>query len=96
MPRSAEHPAPAASQGGHDFLRETPTMQSTNPSRRRLLGGWLAALYGWLLPGGEAVQATDRVPEDDIVVVTLHFTRDNGELSSTGVHEHTKIEVTGN
>ncbi len=23
--------------------------------------------------------ATDRVPEDDIVVVTVHFTKDNGE-----------------
>src|SRR5207245_3351809 len=26
--------------------------------------------------------ATDRVPEDDIVVVSVHFTKDNGELSS--------------
>ncbi len=26
--------------------------------------------------------ATDRVPEDDILVVTVHFTKDNGELSA--------------
>jgi hypothetical protein len=37
--------------------------------------------------------ATDRVPEDDIVVVAVHFTKDNGELSSITLDEHTKIEV---
>ena len=41
--------------------------------------------------------ATDRVPEDDIVVVTVHFTKDNGELSSVAVDEHTQVErVAGN
>ena len=37
--------------------------------------------------------ATDRVPEDDIVVVAVHFTKDNGELSSITLDENTKIEV---
>jgi hypothetical protein len=37
--------------------------------------------------------ATDRVPEDDIVVPTVHFTKDNGELSSVALDEHTKIEI---
>jgi hypothetical protein len=37
--------------------------------------------------------ATDRVPEDDIVVVCVHFTKDNGELSSITLDEHTTIEV---
>jgi hypothetical protein len=36
--------------------------------------------------------ATDRVPEDDIVVVTVHFTKDNGELSSIAIDEQTRIE----
>lgn len=36
--------------------------------------------------------ATDRIPEDDIVVVIVHFTKDNGELSSFTVDDHTKIE----
>jgi hypothetical protein len=36
--------------------------------------------------------ATDRVPEDDIVVATVHFTKDNGELSSVALDEHSKIE----
>jgi hypothetical protein len=37
--------------------------------------------------------ATDRVPEDDIVVPAVHFTKDNGELSSITLDEHTKIEA---
>jgi hypothetical protein len=37
--------------------------------------------------------ATDRVPEDDIVVIAVHFTKDNGELSSITIDENTKIEV---
>jgi hypothetical protein len=37
--------------------------------------------------------ATDRVPEDDIIVPLLHFTKDNGELSSVAIDEHTKVEI---
>jgi hypothetical protein len=37
--------------------------------------------------------STDRVPEDDIVVVTVHFTKDNGELSSVTLDENSKIEL---
>lgn len=36
--------------------------------------------------------ATDRVPEDDIIVVTVHFTKDNGELSSVTLDDHSRIE----
>lgn len=36
--------------------------------------------------------ATDRVPEDDIVVVSIHFTKENGELSSVTVDEQTRVE----
>lgn len=39
--------------------------------------------------------ATDRVPEDDIVVVTVHFTKDNGELSSVTLDEQSKVERVG-
>jgi len=39
--------------------------------------------------------ATDRVPEDDIVVVAVHFTKDNGELSSVTLDEWSKIEAVG-
>jgi hypothetical protein len=34
---------------------------------------------------------TDRVPEDDIVVPTIHFTKDNGELTSIALDEQTVI-----
>lgn len=36
---------------------------------------------------------TDRVPEDDIVVPTIHFTKDNGELSSVAIDEKTRVEA---
>ena len=39
--------------------------------------------------------ATDRVPEDDIIVVTVHFTKDNGELSSVTLDGQSQIEVIG-
>jgi hypothetical protein len=35
--------------------------------------------------------ATDRVAEDEIVVVSVHFTKDNGELSSITLDEHTLL-----
>lgn len=37
--------------------------------------------------------ATDRVPEDDVILVALHFTKDNGELSSITLDEHTRVEA---
>jgi hypothetical protein len=37
--------------------------------------------------------STERVPEDDIVVVTVHFTKDNGELSSVTLDESSQIEL---
>jgi len=35
---------------------------------------------------------TERVKEDDIVVPTVHFTKDNSELSSIALDEHSVIE----
>ena len=37
--------------------------------------------------------ATHRIAEDDIVVVMVHFTKDNGELSSIALDEQSKIEL---
>jgi hypothetical protein len=37
--------------------------------------------------------ATDRVPQDDIIVPTVHFTKDSGELSSIALDEHSKVEI---
>jgi len=39
--------------------------------------------------------ATDRLKEDDIVIPVIHFTKDNKEMSSITVDEHTKIEIVG-
>ena len=35
--------------------------------------------------------ATHRVKEDDIVVVAVHFTKDNGELSSITLDENSRV-----
>jgi hypothetical protein len=35
--------------------------------------------------------STHRVREDDIIVPTVHFTKDNGELSSITLDEHTEV-----
>jgi hypothetical protein len=37
--------------------------------------------------------STQRLREDDIIVPTVHFTKDNGELSSIALDEHSRIEV---
>lgn len=37
--------------------------------------------------------STHRVPQDDIVVAMVHFTKENGELSSITLDEHSKVEV---
>ena len=37
--------------------------------------------------------STERVPEDDIVVPLVHFTKDNGELSSVSLDENTRVET---
>ncbi|MSQ95385.1 MAG: hypothetical protein EXR98_12615 [Gemmataceae bacterium] len=37
--------------------------------------------------------ATDRLRQDDIVIPVIHFTKDNKEMSTVAVDEHTKIEV---
>lgn len=34
----------------------------------------------------------DRVPEDDVVVPMVNFTKDNGELATISIDENTKVE----
>ncbi len=56
---------------------------------------WLTAVEG-LFRGVNFLStgiATDRVPEDDIVVVTVHFTKDNGELSSVALDPSSRVEI---
>lgn len=37
--------------------------------------------------------STDRVPEDDIIVISVHFTKDNGELSCITLDEKSEVEL---
>ena len=37
--------------------------------------------------------STDRLPQDDIVMPTVHFAKDNGELSSIALDENTKLST---
>ena len=37
--------------------------------------------------------ATERVPEDDIIVPTVHFTKENGEHSSVALDEQSIVEI---
>jgi hypothetical protein len=37
--------------------------------------------------------ATERIPEDDIIVPMLHFTKENGEHASISIDEHTLVEA---
>jgi hypothetical protein len=39
--------------------------------------------------------ATRRVPRDEIIVPTIHFTKENGELSSVTLDEHSRLEIQG-
>lgn len=39
--------------------------------------------------------ATDRISDDDIIVPLVHFTKDNKEMSSVALDEHTRIEIVG-
>jgi len=40
--------------------------------------------------------STDRLPKDDIIVPTLHFLKDNQELSSVALDENSRVEILGN
>jgi hypothetical protein len=37
--------------------------------------------------------ATDRLKEDDIVIPVIHLTKDNKEMTSVTVDEHTQVEA---
>lgn len=37
--------------------------------------------------------ATQRIPDDDIIVPIVHFTKDNQELSSVALDENSVIEI---
>jgi hypothetical protein len=71
-----------------DRIRVTQTVRITS-SR-----SWTATVEG-VFRGVKALVtglATERAPVDDVIVPTVHFTKDNGELSSVALDEKTRIE----
>lgn len=58
---------------------------------------WQAAVEGMFREVRPLVTGLSyhRRVEDDIVIPTVHFTKDNGELSSIALDEHTRIEILG-
>jgi hypothetical protein len=56
---------------------------------------WTTTVTGVFRHAGSLVTglATHRVPADDIIVPTIHFTKDNGELTSVSLDEHSRVEI---
>ena len=92
---SSTRPIPAALTGVVRGLKPGDRVRITQAVRINSRWGWAAAVEGvfratnFLATG----LATDRVPGDDIVVATVHFTKDNGELSSVTLSDSSKVEV---
>jgi hypothetical protein len=82
---------PAVSQ----LLKELKTGDRITVTQTVRVGGrtWPAAASGvyrgvaYLSTG----VTTERVKEDDLVVPTVHFTKDNGELASISLDENTQL-----
>lgn len=69
-------------------LRITQTVRVGSQSWRAVVTGVFRHL-GSLATG----IATHRLPQDDIIIPTVHLTKDNQELTSVTLDEHTRIEV---
>ena len=82
-----------------EFLRQLNPGQRIRIIQRVRVGArtWTATVEGAFrdLNYLETGLATQRIPEDDIVVPLVHFTKDNGELSSVALDEHSKVERVG-
>jgi hypothetical protein len=37
--------------------------------------------------------STERAADDDVIIIVVHFTKDNGEMSSITLDEATRVEV---
>ena len=83
-PLAAWHSAAAANSGNSQITQTVRVGARTWPAAT----GGVFRHIDYLATG----LSTERVPEDDIVVPVVHFTKDNGELSSISLDEHTKVE----
>ncbi len=78
-------------------LRQLRTGQKLRVTQTVRVGSqsWPAVVTGTFRHLGSLATgiATHRLPQDDIIVPTLHLTKDNKELTSLTLDEHTRIEV---
>lgn len=90
-------PIPAAVASVLENLRPGQKLRITQNVRVGSTREWQAVVTGTFrhLDSLATGIATHRVPEDDIIIPIVHFTKDNGELSSIAIDQHTKIEVVG-
>ena len=80
-----------------DLLRSLKSGQRIEISQRVRVGAkqWTTVVMGafrginYLSTG----VTTERVPEDDVVVPMVHFTKDNGELSSIALDENSLVRL---
>ena len=92
---SSTRSIPAALTGIVRALEPGDRIRITQTVRMNSRWGWTTTVDG-VFRGTNFLAtglSTDRVPEDDIVVATVHFTKDNGELSSITLSDSSKIEV---
>ena len=92
---SSTRPVTAALTGIVRALKPGDRIRITQDVRVNSRWGWSAAIEGVFRSTNFLATgiATDRLPEDDIVVVMVHFTKDNGELSSVTLSGGSQIEV---
>jgi hypothetical protein len=90
---SSTHPVPPALASVIRALKPGQRIRIKHPVRMNSRWGWDAAVEG-VFRGVNHLStgiSTDRVPEDAIVVVVIHFTKDNGELSSVTIDRQCEI-----
>jgi hypothetical protein len=82
-----------------EFLRTLQPGQRIRITQRVRVGGrqWTTTTEGTFRDLNYLVTglATHRVPDDDIVAPLVHFTKDNGEMSSITLDEHSVVERVG-
>ena len=80
-----------------DVLRRLHPGQRLRITQTVRVGGktWTAVVTGTFrkLSSLATGLATDRVPRDDVIVPTVHITKDNQELTSLALDENSRIDI---
>lgn len=103
MPSMNSTPAGVEKSATRDFPEVANLLRNIQPGDRIKVSRTLKVNSGHSWPftvEGEFVQAnhlrtglaTDRVPEDDIILICLHIKKDNGERTSITIDELTTVQ----